>query len=125
MRFAEMRLLDQSGFMPELEVCVGCGQALSPEQNFFAPQAGGVVCRVCASDVAGPRTLSLNALKVLRLLQRGSYNEVARLRMGEDLAVETERHLRSYIVCVLERDVNAAAFIEKLRREEHRPVVEV
>jgi DNA repair protein RecO (recombination protein O) len=124
-RFAEMRLLDQSGFMPELEVCVGCGQALSPEQNFFAPQAGGVVCRVCASDVAGPRTLSLNALKVLRLLQRGSYNEVARLRMGEDLAVETERHLRSYIVCVLERDVNAAAFIEKLRREEHRPVVEV
>jgi DNA repair protein RecO (recombination protein O) len=125
LRFAEMRLLDESGFRPQLEVCVGCGDPLAPEQNFFAPQAGGVVCRGCAPDVVGPRVLSLNALKVLRLLQRGSYNDVARLRMTEELAVETERHLRSYIVCVLERDVNAAAFIEKLRREEHRPAVEV
>jgi len=125
MRFAEMKLLDQSGFRPELEVCVGCGGQLAAEQNFFAPQSGGAVCRACATDVAGPRMMSLNALKVLRLLQRGSYTEVARLKVTEELAVETERHLRSYIVCVLERDVNAAAFIEKLRREVHRPVVEV
>jgi len=124
MRFAEMRLLDQSGFRPQLEACVGCGQALSPEQNFFAPQAGGAVCRACAAEAPGPRVLSLNALKVLRLLQRGSYAELARLKVGDDLGVEIERHLRSYIVCVLERDVNAAAFIEKLRRE-HRPAVGV
>jgi DNA repair protein RecO (recombination protein O) len=122
LRFAEMKLLDQSGYRPELENCVGCGGALAPEQNFFAPQSGGAVCRGCASDVAGPRVLSLNALKVLRLFQRGSYNDVARLRMTDELSVETERHLRSYIVCVLERDVNAAAFIEKLRREEPRAV---
>jgi DNA repair protein RecO (recombination protein O) len=125
LRFAEIKLLEQSGFRPELEVCVGCGGALAPEQNFFAPPSGGAVCRGCATGVAGPRVLSLNALKVLRLLQRGSYNDVARLRMNDELSVETERHLRSYIVCVLERDVNAAAFIEKLRREEQRPAVEV
>jgi hypothetical protein len=29
-----------------------------------------------------------------------------------------ERHLRSYIVYMLERDVNAAAFVERLRREQ-------
>jgi DNA repair protein RecO (recombination protein O) len=125
LRFAEMKLLDQSGFRPELEVCVGCGAQLGQEQNFFAPQSGGAACRTCSTDVAGPRVMSLNALKVLRLLQRGSYSDVSRVNVGEDLAVETERHLRSYIVCVLERDVNAAAFIEKLRRQDHRPVVGV
>jgi hypothetical protein len=69
--------------------------------------------------------MSLNALKTLRLLQRGSYNDIARVKVPEDLAVEVERHLRSYIVCVLERDVNAAGFRERLRREDTRRVIEV
>jgi len=125
LRFMEMRLLDQGGFRPQLDACVGCGAALQPEQNFFAPQSGGALCRPCTTGVAGPRVLTLNALKVLRLLQRGSYNDVARLKAPDALAVEIERHLRSYIVCILERDVNAAAFIERLRREDTRRVVEV
>lgn len=120
LRFFEMRLMDQSGFRPRLDTCVGCGQALQPEQNFFAPQAGGAVCRSCVPGLAGPRVLSLNGLKVLRLLQRGAYNDIARLRMPPELAEEVERHLRSYIVTVLERDVNSAAFIEKLRRDGYR-----
>jgi DNA repair protein RecO (recombination protein O) len=120
LRFFEMRLLDQSGFRPEIERCVVCGSTLLAEQNFFAPQAGGAVCRACVPGLAGPRVLSLNGLKVLRLLQRGSYNDIARLRMAPELAEEVERHLRSYLVYVLERDLNSAAFIEKLRRDGHR-----
>jgi len=55
---------------------------------------------------------------VLRLLQRASYKETGRLSMPPALAQEVERHLRSYIVYMLERDVNAAAFVERLRREQ-------
>ncbi len=124
LRFFEMRLLDQSGFRPEIERCVACGAALQAEQNFFAPQAGGAVCRACVPGLAGPRVLSLNALKVLRLLQRGSYNDIARLKMAPELAEEIERHLRSYLVYVLERDLNSAAFIEKLRRDGHKQPIE-
>ena len=125
LRFFEMRLVDQCGFRPELEVCVGCGSALEPVENFFAPLSGGVVCRGCVGGLTGTRVLSVNGLKVLRLLQRGSYNDVVRVRMDGQLADEVERHLRSYIVTVLERDVNSAAFIERLRREGARQAVEV
>jgi hypothetical protein len=45
--------------------------------------------------------------------------------MDGQLADEVERHLRSYIVSVLERDVNSAGFIERLRREGARQAVEV
>ena len=69
--------------------------------------------------------LTVNGLKVLRLLQRGSYNDVARVRVAGDLADEVERHLRSHIITVLERDVNAAAFIERLRREDAQTAIEV
>jgi len=125
LRYFEMRLLEDSGFRPELGRCVTCGSTLQPQQNFFSPQSGGVVCPSCAPGTAGPRMLSLNGLKVLRLLQRGSYNEVARLKVPPPLAQEVERHLRSYIAYILERDVNAAAFIERLRRQEPAWLVEV
>lgn len=124
LRFFEMRLLDQSGFRPELGRCVGCTRDLEPVDNFFAPVAGGAVCRDCVPGLAGPRVLTLNGLKLLRLMQRGSYNDLARVRVPADLSDEVERHLRSYIITVLERDVNAAAFIERLRRDGARVVVE-
>jgi DNA repair protein RecO (recombination protein O) len=116
-RFFELRLLNQCGFRPELDTCSGCGSALEPVDNFFAPISGGAVCRNCAGGMMGARVLSLNALKVLRLLQRGSFNDAMRVRMEGPLAREVETHTRSFIVSVLERDVNAAAFIERLRRE--------
>ena len=125
LRYFEMRLMEDSGFRPELGRCVTCGSTLQPQQNFFSPQSGGVVCPACAPGTAGPRMLSLNGLKVLRLLQRGSYNEVARLKVSPPLAQEVERHLRSYTVYILERDVNAAAFIERLRRQEPARPIEV
>ena len=125
LRFFEMRLVDQCGFRPELEACVGCGSPLEPVENFFAPLSGGAVCRGCVGGLTGTRVLSVNGLKVLRLLQRGSYNDVMRVRMDGQLADEVERHLRSYVVSVLERDVNSAAFIERLRREGARQAVEV
>ncbi len=125
LRYFEMRLMDHAGFRPELGRCVGCGSALQPEQNYFAPLSGGAVCRACVPGLAGARTLTLEGLKVLRLLQRGTYNDIARLRMPAALAQEVERHLRSYIVCVLERDVNAGSFIERLRREDLQRAIEV
>ena len=118
LRYYEMQLLDLSGFRPELARCLGCDQPLQPKQNFFAPAAGGTYCSSCGAGAAGSRTLSLNGLKVLRLLQRASYKETGRLSMPPALAQEVERHLRSYIVYMLERDVNAAAFVERLRREQ-------
>jgi DNA repair protein RecO (recombination protein O) len=117
LRFFEMKLLDQSGYRPQLDHCVACLRELEPVDNFFAPVAGGAVCRGCVPGLAGPRVLTLNGLKLLRLMQRGSYNDLARVNVPADLADEVERHLRSYIITVLERDVNAAAFIERLRRD--------
>ncbi|HEU4759962.1 MAG TPA: DNA repair protein RecO [Dehalococcoidia bacterium] len=124
-RHFEMALLDQAGFRPELERCVGCGGALEPVPNHFSPQSGGVLCPSCGQGPAEARPLSVNGLKVLRLLQRRPYKEIAGLNLPRDVSDEVERHLRSYIVAVLERDVNAASFIERLRREARSQAVEV
>ena len=117
LRHLEMQLLTLSGFQPQLARCVNCEQALAAAPSYFSPAAGGVLCPSCEPEAAGSRPLSLNALKVMRLLQKGSFGEVSRVRMGLALVQEIEMHLRAYLVHVLERDVRSVAFIDRLRRE--------
>lgn len=116
LRFFEMALLVQLGYRPELRQCVVCGRRLEAEANAWAPGAGGAVCPRCQPGEAALRPLSLSALKVLRLLQNGSFGEVARLRIAPALAEELERHLRDAIHYALDRDVRSAAFVDAVRR---------
>jgi DNA repair protein RecO (recombination protein O) len=125
LRWLEMQLLRLAGFQPQLARCVNCERPLAATPNCFSPAAGGVLCSECGLEAAGSRTLSLNALKVMRLLQSGSFAEVSRVRMDPALAQEIEMHLRAYLIHVLERDVRSAAFIDRLRREDLWEAAEV
>src|SRR3990170_6493771 len=116
LRFFEMALLALLGYQPELRQCVTCRRALQAEANAWAPAAGGVVCPRCRPGETALRPLSVNALKVLRLLQSGSFQEVARLRIVSELAEELERHLRDAVRYALDRDVRSAAFLDAVRR---------
>jgi len=117
LRYFEMCLLNLAGFQPQLDRCLACGQPLAGVANYLSPMAGGVLCPSCGLGAGAARPLSVNALKVMRLLQNGSFADVARVRMNVALAQEIELHLRAYLIHVLERDVRSAAFIDRLRRE--------
>lgn len=116
LRYFEMRLLNHTGFRPQLERCVSCGGALEPETNYWSASGGGVLCPACVAGEPLVRPLSVNALKVLRLLQGASFAEVAKVAIPASLAAELERHLRDYLRYVLERDIRSADFIDSLRR---------
>ena len=120
LRFFEMALLGLLGYRPELEQCVVCVGPLAAEANRWAPGAGGVVCPRCQVREGTVRSLSANALKVLRLLQRGSFAQVSRLRIAPALMDELERHLRDAVHYVLERDVRSVAFLDAVRRPRQR-----
>jgi DNA repair protein RecO (recombination protein O) len=122
LRFFEMSLLSQLGYRPEVRQCVVCGRKLEAERNGWAPGAGGVVCPRCRPDEIHVTSLSVNALKVLRLLQAGDFREVARLRISAELGGEMERHLRNAVHYALDRDVRSAAFLDAVRKspESHR-----
>lgn len=46
--WAEVRLLDISGFMPQFDVCVATGDRISEATPFVSPSAGGYVCEPSA-----------------------------------------------------------------------------
>lgn len=119
-RFFEMAVLDAMGYRPELDECVGCRSRLEPVTNFWSPPGGGVLCPRCVPEDAVVRPLTVNGLKMMRLLLHGRYSDVARVTVDGALAAELEREMLDYVRWVLERDVRSAAFIDTLRRRPRR-----
>jgi DNA repair protein RecO (recombination protein O) len=112
----ELRLLGELGYRPSLVECAICGKRLEPETNFWSADAGGAVCPGCADDSLRLAPLSLNALKLLRLMQRAPFEEVAKVRVSGALAAELESCLGDYVRYELEREVRSARFVETLRQ---------
>ena len=116
-RWFDLHLLDRTGFRPELGRCIQCRTSPAEVTNAWIVDAGGLVCAVCAPmETHGPRALSVRALKSLRYLLVSNFDGASLLRVDEALAQELERHLRSFLQHVLDRDINAARLLDELAR---------
>jgi DNA repair protein RecO (recombination protein O) len=111
LRWYELQLLGYMGYSPELNECVQCRNELTPTTNSFSPAQGGVVCASCRRVGIG-RDLSVNALKLLRLMQRNPYSAISRVRLDPDLTDELTATTQSYITYILEREVRSAHFVK-------------
>ena len=111
LRWFELQLLGYMGYAPELGKCVECRNDLAPTVNGFSASLGGVVCASCRRAGVG-RDLSVNALKVLRLMQRNSYAAVSRVRLDPELQAELQGTTQSYITYILERELRSTHFVK-------------
>jgi len=112
MRYFEIYLLSSVGYEPVLRTCANCDAELRPEENGFTPSLGGALCPNCSQ--LWSQSLSMNALKVLRLLHRSEWNQVPRLRLDARLHIELERAMHGLLRFHLERDLKSWSALEML-----------
>jgi DNA repair protein RecO (recombination protein O) len=118
-RYYEMRLLDQVGFRPELQNCLSCRKTIEAEDQFFSFELGGVLCPNCGGASRGnpnARPVSMSALKMLRHLQRSSYEEARRAKPSAAVHLELEALMNSHVTYLLERSLNTPGFLRRVRR---------
>jgi len=115
----EMQLLDQAGYRPELRRCLDCQKPLEPVTNYFSYSEGGVICPNCRVSRPFARPLSVNALKVMRLLQDNDTITAFKLKISSSLAEELEDIIRRYVKYLLEKDVKSTAWMDSLKT--HNP----
>lgn len=116
LRYYEIRLLDLAGFRPDLQNCVQCGNQILPEDQFFSPTLGGVVCPRCGVEHQEARPVSMNALRYLRHYQRSSYEAVRKPTIPSAVQKEMESLLQYYINYLLERSLNSPNFLRLVRQ---------
>ena len=125
LRYFEMHLLDSSGYRPQLRECLNCHKTLEQTTNYFSPAAGGMLCPDCSLKQPFACSLSVNAQKVLRLLQNDDCSSASRLKMDGELARETENVISGYLKHLLEKEVKSAAWLDLLREQRiqyrHKP----
>jgi DNA repair protein RecO (recombination protein O) len=114
-RYYEMRLLDLTGFRPELQECVISREAVTPVDQFFSFGEGGVVSPSFAHLGGALTPVSVTTLKLLRHMQRSPYAHVASLQVSADLHAQVEKVLQGYITYLLERRLESVEFIRRVR----------
>ncbi len=117
LRYFELHLLNEVGYRPQLHQCVSCQKPLGPVVNSFSPGSGGMLCPDCAANHPSSYPLSVNAQKVLRLLQSRDYSTVERLKVDAALSRELERATGNYLRYLLEREVKSATWLDTLREQ--------
>ncbi|OGO31638.1 MAG: DNA repair protein RecO [Chloroflexi bacterium RBG_16_56_11] len=117
LRSFELHLLESVGYRPQLRECIVCHRVLEAVTNYFSPSAGGTVCPDCRSGQSFCCALSLNAQKVLRLLQGSDLSNLGQLKINTELHREMENVIGGYIKYLLERDIKSAAWLYTLRAQ--------
>jgi DNA repair protein RecO (recombination protein O) len=112
LRYFEIYLLSCIGYEPLLRTCAHCNAELKPEENGFTPALGGAVCPNCSH--LWSQSLSMNGLKVLRLLQRTEWAKVPRFHLNARLHAEIEAATHGLLRFHLERDLKSWSFLDML-----------
>ena len=124
-RYFELRLLDLVGFRPQLMHCLGCGEVIQAQDQYFSAQQGGVLCPKCGSRASGETgfnayPISLEALKYMRHFQRSNFGEAKRARLTPQINRELEITIQHYLTYLLERGLKTPPFLRRLRRDVER-----
>ncbi|MFH2039534.1 MAG: DNA repair protein RecO [Chloroflexota bacterium] len=114
-RYYEVRLLDSLGFRPQLFKCSNCQVEIKPQDQYFSPSQGGVLCPRCGAGLPGAWSISETALKYFRHMQRSTYPLAARARPTPAVQKEMEALMQAYFTYLLERELNTPGFIRRIR----------
>ncbi len=114
--YFEMRLLDALGFRPQLFQCVICESEIEAVDQYFSVLQGGVVCPRCSHKSEDARKVSMGALKYLRHFQRSGYKSTLAAKPDAKIEQEVEGIMQWYLTFLLERNINAQAFIREVRK---------
>ncbi len=117
LRYFELHLLESVGYRPQLMECVTCHRPLNPTTNYFSPAAGGMLCPDCNLNKPFSYPLSINAQKVLRLLQNEEFPAAIRVKIDTDLNHTIENVIGGYFKYLLEKEVKSAAWLDTLREQ--------
>ncbi len=116
LRCYDLKLLEYSGYRPELSVCTVGGEEIHAEDQFFSPARGGAVCPGCADRAEGRFPVTLAALKVLRHIQRSGLEDALQLAVRKSTLEELEGVMKRYIQYLLESPVRSSKFFSEVSR---------
>ncbi|WP_054024226.1 DNA repair protein RecO [Bacillus sp. FJAT-28004] len=108
----EMRILDLSGYAPELDQCVSCGNVIGPFK--LSPYVGGILCSRCTGKDPQAVQLGEGAYKLLRLFRRMDMRRLGSIQVKPETKAELKLAMRKLMDTHLGLQLKSRNFLDQL-----------
>lgn len=118
--FFEVNLLIQSGFAPQSDKCVFCGEKMPPGRNYFSFSLGGALDSQCSARIPDAVRVSDEAIKLLRFLSlsgtdarryeetlHGKLQELPKLNVSKEAVFRATLLMKDFIEFNIDRKINS------------------
>ncbi|MGB5823970.1 MAG: DNA repair protein RecO [Proteocatella sp.] len=92
----EMKVLDYTGFKPNVNSCINCGE-IQNLGNYFAPGEGGRLCINCGRDGYEKNRYDTTTFRLMDYIQKNSTNKILEATISSQISMELSQLLDSYI----------------------------
>lgn len=69
------------GYQQEFYLCSLCQKKLTPENIFFSPGEGGLICNICGTSIQQVKEISPNTVKILRIILKKDWPTFKKLKI--------------------------------------------
>jgi DNA repair protein RecO (recombination protein O) len=107
----QLKIIEASGFKPELHNCVHCREKITAGNNFWDETEGGVICGKCNQTFHHGHEISDQSIKLLRFIIDNNFATISKLKTPPETELEADRILTSYIETILERKLKSKDFL--------------
>ncbi|WP_424766222.1 DNA repair protein RecO [Paenibacillus sp. sgz302251] len=108
----EMRILDLSGYAPELDECVSCSNVVGPFK--LSAYAGGILCARCTGKDPSALPLGDGAYKLLKLFRRLDMRRLGAISVKAETKTELKACMRKLIDTHLGFQLKSRSFLDQL-----------
>ncbi|MCR8641969.1 DNA repair protein RecO [Paenibacillus sp. N1-5-1-14] len=112
----EMKMLMLTGYSPELDACVSCGE-VAPNM-FFSATLGGVLCARCRNKDTRAIPITEGTWKLLRLFRDMDMRRLGNIGLKEQTIAQLKACMRAYMDTHVGIQWKARSFIEQLEKYE-------
>lgn len=113
-RAFELRLMDLSGFRPQLEECANCGINIKSYSIAFSNSSGGIVCSRCSISTMGVKYYQPGIIETLKLLLSWNMQKLQRIKISPTAKKHLKTLMQEYVGYYAEKKFKSMSFLEKM-----------
>ncbi|MDN5330981.1 MAG: repair protein RecO [Tepidanaerobacteraceae bacterium] len=112
-RVFELKLMAIQGFKPQIFCCVNCGEG-KMERVWFSSDSGGILCENCRNKDEKAIRISKEALSVMKYMLKRRFEELAELKVAQNVKNELKEAIIDFVSHQLERKPRTLSFLEDI-----------
>lgn len=96
-------LLSILGYTPELYQCSLCQKKITPENIFFSPKDGGLVCDKCKTLIKSAKNIAPDIVKIIRIILKKDWSTLKKIKFGKEDLKQLSLISNFYLSKILEQ----------------------